>query len=142
MSSLWTPGGEVPVGREPGRPNEPSRTPPPPAEPSPGEAAPDDEAAMAADLQRFLLEAPAEEIVAQHAMGLYELAVLHLSQPEPRLDDARLAIDALVALVDGMADRLGDVGRQLREVLPQLQMAFVQLADRSRGGGAGTPGSS
>jgi hypothetical protein len=142
MSSLWTPGGEVPVGREPGQPSEPTPQQPPRAEPARGEAAPDDEAATAADLQRFLLEAPAEEIVAQHAMGLYELAVLHLSQPEPRLGDARLAIDALVALVDGMADRLGEVGRQLREVLPQLQMAFVQLADRTRGGEAGPPESS
>lgn len=142
MSSLWTPGGEVPVGREPGRPNEPAPPQPPRTEPARGDAVPDDEAAMAADLQRFLLEAPAEEIVAQHAMGLYELAVLHLSQPEPRLGDARLAIDALVALVEGMADRLGEVGRQLREVLPQLQMAFVQLADRSRGGDASPPESS
>lgn len=142
MSSLWTPGGEVPVGREPGRSSEPSPQTPPHGEPARSGAAPDDEAATAADLQRFLLEAPAEEIVAQHAMGLYELAVLHLSQPEPRLGDARLAIDALVALVDGLADRLGEVGRQLREVLPQLQMAFVQLADRGRGTEPGTPESS
>jgi len=118
VSSLWTPGGEVPVNPEQeraqsGPPNE------------------DEMATQAAELQRFLLESPAEDIVAQHAMGLYELAVLHLSQPEPRLAEARLAIDALVALVDGLADRLGEVGRQLREVLPQLQMAFVQLADRA-----------
>jgi hypothetical protein len=91
-------------------------------------------AAQAAELQRFLLEAPAEEIVAQHAMGLYELAVIHLSQPEPRLDDARLAIDALAALVDGLEGRIGEVGAQLRQALPQLQMAFVQIADRSGGG--------
>lgn len=91
-------------------------------------------AAQAAELQRFLLEAPAEEIVAQHAMGLYELAVIHLSQPEPRLGDARLAIDALAALADGLEGRLGEVGTQLRQALPQLQMAFVQIADRSQSG--------
>lgn len=90
-------------------------------------------AAQAAELQRFLLEAPAADIVAQHAMGLYELAVIHLSQPEPRLDDARLAIDALAALADGLEGRLGEAGHQLRQVLPQLQMAYVQLADRDRG---------
>ena len=129
VSSLWTPGGEVPVDRSRGT-TEPAGQ----AGPAPDAAGPpteDELAVQAAELQRFLLEAPAEEIVAQHAMGLYELAVIHLSQPEPRLPDARLAIDALAALVDGLAGRLGDMGAQLRQALPQLQMAFVQLSDRA-----------
>lgn len=138
MSSLWTPGGEVPVDRSsPGPAAQPSE----PTGPPPGEGRPPTEAEMeaqAAELQRFLLEAPAEEIVAQHAMGLYELAVIHLSQPEPRLEDARLAIDGLAALVEGLAGRLGEMGAQLRQALPQLQMAFVQLSDRSTGQDAGT----
>jgi hypothetical protein len=127
MSSLWTPGGEVPVER-----NRPAAEPTAPPTTGPTAEAPPDEEAMAAELQRFLLESPAEQVVAQHAMGLYELAVLHLSQPEPRLADARLAIDGLAALVDGLEGRLGEAGRQLRSVLPQLQMAFVELADRAR----------
>lgn len=126
MSSLWTPGGEVPVDRGRGGPATP---PPPDAETAPP---PRDDAAMAAELQRYLLEAPAEEVVVQHAVGLYELAALHLSQPEPRLDDARLAIDALRGLVEALEGRLGDAGRQLHDLLPQLQMAFVQLADQAR----------
>ncbi len=131
VSSLWTPGGEVPVDRSRGG-SEPPPSEPTTPRPGPGGAPSEEElAAQAAELQRFLLEAPAEEIVAQHAMGLYELAVIHLSQPEPRLGDARLAIDALVALVDGLEGRLGEVGNQLRQTLPQLQMAFVQIADRS-----------
>ena len=137
MSSLWTPGGEVPVDRSTSGPTpQPSE----PAGPPPGAGRPPTEAEMeaqAAELQRFLLEAPAEEIVAQHAMGLYELAVIHLSQPEPRLADARLAIDGLAALVEGLAGRLGEMGAQLRQALPQLQMAFVQLSDRT-GQDAGT----
>ncbi|HEU5085395.1 MAG TPA: hypothetical protein VFU14_18780 [Acidimicrobiales bacterium] len=135
MSSLWTPGGEVPIERDRPSPRPDERPPD-----APGAGTPSSEEAMAAqaaELQRFLLETPAQDVVAQHAMGLYELAVLHLSQPEPRLGDARLAIDALAALLDGLTGRLGDVGRQLRDVLPQLQMAFVQLADRAAGG-AGT----
>lgn len=139
MSSLWTPGGEVPIER-----NRPAAE-PPAEEPRGDQAGPvdpeatGDDAAMAAELQRFLLESPAEQVVAQHAMGLYELAVLHLSQPEPRLPDARLAIDALAALLEGTGDRLGEAGHQLRQVLPQLQMAFVQVADRggAEGGVAG-----
>jgi len=127
MSSLWTPGGEVPVDRGRRAP-----APEPPADPPPGRDVPD-EAAMAAELQRFLLETPADQIVLQHAIGLYELAVVHLSQPEPRLGDARLAIDALRALVEGLGDRLGAGGQQLASVLPQLQMAFVEAADRAAG---------
>lgn len=126
MSSLWTPGGEVPVDRGRGGP---ASAPPPDAGPAPENA---DDAAMAAELRRYLLEAPAQEVVVQHAVGLYELAALHLSQPEPRLPDARLAIDALRTLVEGLDERLGDAGRQLRDLLPQLQMAFVQLADQAR----------
>lgn len=137
MSSLWTPGGEIPVDRSRGAA---SRPPEPAGAPPPGDRPPsqDELAAQAAELQRFLLEAPAEEIVAQHAMGLYELAVIHLSQSEPRLRDARLAIDALAALVDGLAGRLGTAGAELRQALPQLQMAFVQIADRSAGPVTGT----
>ena len=132
MSSLWTPGGEVPVDRNrtgtpPPAPEQPTqRTGPATGQPSEQELA-----AQAAELQRFLLETPAEEVVAQHAMGLYELAVIHLSQEEPRLPDARLAIDGLAALVDGLEGRLGEIGRQLREAVPQLQMAYVQIADRA-----------
>ncbi len=135
MSSLWTPGGEVPIERDRPTPRPDEGPPDAPGGPPSEEAM----AAQAAELQRFLLETPAQDVVAQHAMGLYELAVLHLSQPEPRLGDARLAIDALAALLDGLTGRLGDVGRQLRDVLPQLQMAFVQLADRAApaGGDAG-----
>jgi hypothetical protein len=132
MSSLWTPGGEVPVDR--GRPAGPPPAGRPPAD---DEEAQPDEAAMAAELQRFLLETPAAEVVLQHAVGLYELAVIHLSQPEPRLGDARLAIDALRALLEGLEGRLGPTGEQLTEVLPQLQMAFVELADRARAPGGG-----
>ncbi len=137
MSSLWTPGGEVPIDRTRPTPTpEPDQPGPTGAPGAPGEE--EAMAAQAAELQRFLLETPAQEVVAQHAMGLYELAVLHLSQSEPRLGDARLAIDALAALLDGLTGRLGDLGRELRDVLPQLQMAFVQLADRATGAASGS----
>jgi hypothetical protein len=135
MSSLWTPGGEVPVDRNrPSSAQAPTAGEPGRGEPGGPEEFGDDQlAAQAAELQRFLLETPAEQVVAQHAMGLYELAVIHLSQPEPRLGDARLAIDALAALLERLEGRLGEVGLQLREALPQLQMAYVQVADRASG---------
>lgn len=142
MSSLWTPGGEHPVDRNRDRGSEratdPAREAPTGHTPSAGSApgaGPSEEELRerAAELQRYLLQARATDVVAQHAMGLYELAAIHLSQQEPRLGDARLAIDAFAALVEGLEGRLGDAEAQLREVLPQLRMAFVQVADRSKG---------
>ncbi len=135
MSSLWTPGGEVPVDRDRGRGGAES-APAGDAGGGPGEPSEEDLRGRAAELQRFLLEAPAADVVAQHAMGLYELAAIHLSQDQPRLGDARLAIDAFAALVEGLEGRLGTAEGQLREVLPQLQMAYVQAADRVKGSGA------
>ena len=46
-------------------------------------------AEMAAARQR-VLEAPADMVVANHAMGLYELAAIHLSEEDPDLAAARL----------------------------------------------------
>jgi hypothetical protein len=60
-------------------------------------------------------------------MGLYELAAIHLSVDPPSLDDARLAIDAMVALVDGLSGRLGEHEPVLIEARTQLQMAFVEV---------------
>lgn len=144
MSSLWTPGGEVPVDRNrptgegaahaAAGPVTAGGSGPDAGPGAPGDhdlpGTPDEEAmrAQVAEMQRMMLEAPAAQIVAEHAMSLYQLAVLHLSQAEPRLGDARLAIDALAALVDGVGDRLGPAQAPLAEALPQLKMAFVEVS--------------
>jgi hypothetical protein len=78
-------------------------------------------------LRQQLLHAPAEVVIANHAFGLFELAALHLSQQPPALDQARLAIDAFGALVEGLAGRLGESEKQLADGLAQLRMAFVQI---------------
>ncbi len=90
-------------------------------------------------MQQLMLERPASEIVVQHAMGLSELAVLHLSQAEPSLPDARLAIDALAALVDGLEGRLGEAEAVLRQTLPQLRMYFVEVSDKAGDRDGGRP---
>lgn len=79
-----------------------------------------------------LLRAPAELVVANHAMGLWELAALHLSQQPPQLAQAQLAIDALNALVEGLRGRLGEAERTLSEGLAEIRMAFVQIAQAER----------
>jgi hypothetical protein len=110
MSSLCTPGGERPVGREPSGPSEP-----PPREPFGG---PDDvdrepTAEELAALTRELASTPVAVVVANHAMGLFELAALHLSQQPPNLAESAMAIDSMAALVEGLAGRLGVYERTL-----------------------------
>lgn len=133
MSSLWTPGGERPVPREPSPPpTAPGAPPGPPPGAGPEQAGgnePTEEelAARMGELQEQLARTPAEVVVANHAFGLFELAALHLSLQPPQLDQARLAIDSLGALVEGMAGRLGEPEAQLLEGLAQLRLAFVQI---------------
>jgi hypothetical protein len=95
------------------------------------------------ELRRQLSEAPVEVVIANHAFGLFELAALHLSLQPPQLVEARTAIDALGALVEGMVGRLGEPEAQLIQGLAQLRMAFVQLqrataAHEADGAGAAT----
>ena len=78
-------------------------------------------------LRRQLADTPAEVVVANHGFGLFELAALHLSLQPPQLPQARLAIDALAALLEGMQGRLGDQEGTLRDGLTQLRLAFVQI---------------
>lgn len=124
MSSLWTPGGEVPIEPERPRSDQPDPDPVPDPGSDPGGQADYDQ------MRRQMLELPASDVIAQHAVALYELAALHLSESEPRLPDARLAIDALTALVEGLSGRLGPAEQALAEALPQLKMAYVEAADR------------
>lgn len=113
MSTIWTPGGERPVGEA--------------AEAEqPGLSEADLEAKMA-ELRQQLAEAPAEVVIANHCFGLFELAALHLSLQPPKLPEAQLAIDALGAVIEGLAGRLGDEEQQLRDGLAQLRIAYVQI---------------
>ena len=79
------------------------------------------------ELRQQLAEAAVEVVIANHCFGLFELAALHLSLQPPQLPQARVAIDAMAAVVEGMAGRLGDQEQQLKDALAQLRMAFVQL---------------
>ncbi|MHB1598821.1 MAG: hypothetical protein ACYCXY_08050 [Acidimicrobiales bacterium] len=87
-----------------------------------------------AEIERELVEAPVQDVVANHCYGLFQLAALHLGQSPPRLDDARLAIDALAAVVETLGDRLGGTATSLRDGLAQIRLAFVQIAGATRSG--------
>jgi hypothetical protein len=90
------------------------------------------------DARRRVAEVPAEVVITNHVMGLYELAAIHLSADEPHLPSAALAIDAVACLVDGLGDRLGPDAHTMRDALANIRLAFVQI----KGGGTkvSTPG--
>ena len=125
--TLWTPGGEHPVDGPEGPPS----------------VTPDEEAqleAMRAEMEQVrqeLLAAPAAAVVANHGMGIYELAAIHLMAPEPKLPEASVAIDALAALLDGLSGRLGDAEPTLREALAQLRAAYLEVHNRAGGDNGG-----
>lgn len=142
MGNLWTPsGGDVPdPERQAGPPGTPGSGSDPAAQgdsASQGESAPQDNAAWAEELRRTRAElaaTPVADIIANHVIGLWQLAVLHLTPEDgdaPRLDEASLAVDAMAGLVESLGDRLGPHSEPLREALAQLRLAFVQIQDRS-----------
>jgi len=153
--SLWTPGGEHEVPRERPATTAPSG-PPAGADPSAGEPqgvseeqllaalAPEDRAQLAAmgpeeraralaaiqemvEVQQQMATTPAAVVVANHAMGMYELATIHLRQAVPNFSEAQVAIDGFAALVDALQGKLGEDEATLVNALTQIRMAFVQL---------------
>jgi len=90
------------------------------------------EAAMAEARER-LSSVPAEVVVTNHVMGLYELAAIHLSAEQPDLEQAALAIDALACLVDGLGDRLGPEAPTMVGALQNIRLAFVQIKGQTAG---------
>jgi hypothetical protein len=87
----------------------------------------DEAQAAMEEARRRLAEVPAEIVVTNHVMGLYELAAIHLSAEPPRFVDAALAIDAVACLVEGLGDRLGPDAKTLAEALGNIRLAFVQI---------------
>ncbi len=83
------------------------------------------------DVRRQLAEVPASVVVANHVMGLYELAAIHLSAIPPDLNQAVLAIDAVACLVEGLGDRLGEDAATMRDALANIRIAFVQIKNAS-----------
>jgi hypothetical protein len=133
VSSLWTPSGEhQPQGDDPQAPSElDSDTP----EPSP------EEVEALREVHARLVATPVEDVVANHALGIWQLALVHLGVITPPDTDGRpavanlaaagFAIDAMAALVDGLGERLGVHEAVLRDALTQIQMLFVEVSDGS-----------
>ena len=134
MSTLWTPSGEyepqdesdVDTGATDARET---------GDPAMREPTPEELEEMLRT-RAALAAIPVADLVAQHAVGLWQLAILHLipdpgpdgTTGPPRLAEAGLAIDALGALVDGLGARLAPHDDTLRDALQQLRLAYVEAA--------------
>jgi hypothetical protein len=133
VSGLWTPSGEqVP-------PDQPLDQPPDrPAGAAPPEASAEEVAALR-EVHARLVATPVEDVVANHALGIWQLSLVHLGvitppdadgrRPEPNLAAAGLAIDAMAALVEGLGERLGVHEPVMRDALTQAQMLFVEVSE-------------
>jgi hypothetical protein len=91
------------------------------------ESALDDAQAAIHEARHRLAGVPAEVVVSNHVMGLYELAAIHLSAEPPSLVEAALAIDAVGCLVEGLGPRLGADSETLANALSNIRLAFVQI---------------
>ncbi len=129
MSSLWTPDGERSVP--------PASTPPSsvPADAPEHVVSPEEMAELDAELREMtegIVSVPATAIVSNHCVGLFQLAAAHLQVSPPNLDDARLSIDALAAVVTALKGRLGPDEPTLVDALAQIRMAYVQVSSTAR----------
>jgi hypothetical protein len=132
VSGLWTPSG----GDEP-RPN-PSTADPGAPDPSTEEPSAEEVAALR-ELHARLVATPVVDVIVNHALGIWQLALVHLGVVTPPDEQGRpapvdlaaagLAIDAVAALVDGLGSRLGEHEPVLRDALAQVQMLYVEIAE-------------
>jgi len=131
VSSLWTPSGEHrPAADDPhSRPEADSEAETPTA----------DEVEALREVHTRLMATPVQDVVANHALGIWQLALVHLGVITPpdgdgspsvaNLAAAGFAIDAMAALVDGLGERLGVHEQVLRDALSQAQMLFVEVSE-------------
>ena len=132
VSSFWTPSGEHEV------PTDSDATPAPNLRNEPGgqpEIDPETADAMEQQLreaQEQLLSVPASQIVANHVIGLFELAALHLRVDPPDLEEARLPIDAMGVLVEQLGDQLPE-HQTLTAALHQIRLAYVEVQNQTQG---------
>jgi hypothetical protein len=144
VSSIWTPSGEYRPNDEPDAPD--------PA-PSPAAAAgsadgPTEGGEITAEelealgrLHEQLRATPAIDIIANHVVQLFQLALVYLgagagpadaaAAPTADLVQASIVIDTMASIVDGLGPRLAEHEQTLRDALTQLQLLWVEIADES-----------
>ena len=120
--SLWTPDGDHPI---------------PPTGGAPADELTEEQQEQArkmtkemAEARAQLLEAEVATVIANHALGIYELAAIHITADNPDMVEARLAVDALGVLVEGLEGRLGDGEPTLVDALANIKIGYVQRVNQ------------
>jgi hypothetical protein len=142
VSSIWTPSGEYRPQEEPETPTAATGSAgPPEAQPEGGQPITPEELEAMRRLHEQLRATPAVDIVANHVVQLFQLALVYLgagaapdeaaTAPAADLVQASIVIDTMAAIVDGLGPRLGDHEQTLRDALTQLQLLWVEIADAS-----------
>jgi hypothetical protein len=148
VSSIWTPSGEYQPNDEPDGPDAGPPVGAPAGEaaeaggPGGGEISPEELEAMGR-LHDQLRATPAIDVVANHVVQLFQLALVYLGAgvggddasgaPVADLVQASIVIDTMAAIVDGLGPRLAEHEQTLRDALTQLQLLWVEIADESNG---------
>jgi hypothetical protein len=144
VSSIWTPSGEYRPSDEPDGPA-PAASAGGNAEgverPGEGGDITPEEMEALGRLHEQLRATPAIDVVANHVVQLFQLALVYLgagagpadavAAPAADLVQASIVIDAMAAIVDGLGPRLAQHEQTLRDALTQLQLLWVEIADES-----------
>jgi hypothetical protein len=83
----------------------------------------------------FLRATPVETVLGNHIFRLIQLAAVHLATTPPNLDQARLTIDVVAAMVQAGGDRLGEHADLYRHALAEVQQVFVRAAAKAADSG-------
>jgi len=142
VSTLWTPSGE--------------HHPEPLPDTSSSLGIPDDSASLSGELgmspnpeelhallevRHQIRQVPAVDVIANHVVQLFELALIHLGmafppddsgrRPPANLPQSQLAIDAMATLVEGMDTHLEPHREALREGLAQIRLLYVRCSEEA-----------
>jgi hypothetical protein len=142
VSSIWTPSGEYRPDDEPATPATGPSAQAVGTGPDGGQISPEELEAMGR-LHDQLRATPAIDVVANHVVQLFQLALVYLGAgvggddsagaPAADLVQASIVVDTMAAIVDSLGPRLGDHEETLRDALTQLQLLWVEIADESNG---------
>ena len=140
MSSIWTPSGEYQPGGEDDGPGAGGAGDAPGTPFATGPDVSDEELDALRRVHEQLRATPAIDIVANHVVQLFQLALVYLGAggaptggeaPVADLVQASLVIDAMAAIIDGLGPRLAEHEQTLRDALGQLQLVWVEIADQA-----------
>ncbi len=81
----------------------------------------------------YLRTTPVTEILGNHFFVLLQVAALRLGDTPPRLDEARVLIDVLAAMVNAGGNSLGEHAGLYRNALSEVQQAFVRASAPASG---------